>query len=182
MGSISDEALAGEAKTCRRAFGVLYQRHQPAILAYLRRRTRCPDLAADLTGEVFARALAGLGRRRDVAGPFSAWLFGIARLVLMESYRRARLDALLHERLVAGSIALGDEALDRIDRLGEADVVRGALSDLPAPQREAIIGRFVHGHSYDDIARGSECSPQVVRKRVSRGATTLRRTLELEIA
>jgi RNA polymerase sigma-70 factor (ECF subfamily) len=181
MGSLSPD-IDTDAEDGRDAFGALYQRHHPGVLAYLRRRTPCPDLAADLAGEVFARALAGLHRRRDVKGPFSAWLFGIARLVLLESYRRARLDALLHERLVAGSIALRDEALERLDRLGEADVIGRALSDLPEPQRDAVIGRFVHEHSYEDIARGSGCSPQVARKRVSRGATALRCQLQLEFA
>jgi RNA polymerase sigma-70 factor (ECF subfamily) len=170
------------AETGRHVLDVLYRRHHPAVLAYLRRRTPCPDLAADLAGEVFARALAGLHRRRDLTAPLSAWLFGIARLVLMESYRRARLDALLHERLVVGSIALRDEALERLDRLGEADVINRALSGLPAPQREAVIGRFVHEHSYDDIARNSDCSEQVARKRVSRGATALRCQLQFEFA
>ena len=181
VASLSDEALVRELARSADAFVVLYRRYEQPVLAYFRRRTGEAELAADLTGEVFARALEGLRAGRELDGPFSAWLFGIARHVLVDSYRRGRVDDESRLRLAMEPIALTDQALERIDRLGEEDVIRQALADLPEPQREALLARIVGEHSYDDIARALECSPLVVRKRVSRGLATLRSRLNGEL-
>ena len=48
------------------AFGVFYDRHVRALLGYFARRTRDPEVAADLTAETFASAL--VARRRFKPG------------------------------------------------------------------------------------------------------------------
>ncbi|MGO9754697.1 MAG: RNA polymerase sigma factor [Solirubrobacteraceae bacterium] len=48
------------------------------MLAFFRRRTGDPELAADLTAEVFAAALASCHRFRPGKVPASAWLFSCA--------------------------------------------------------------------------------------------------------
>ncbi len=133
VASLSDEALVRDLARSADAFVVLYRRYEQPVLAYFRRRTGDAELAADLTGEVFARALEGLRAGRELDGPFSAWLFGIARHVLVDSYRRGRVDDESRLRLAMEPIALTDQALERIDRLGEEDVIRQALADLPEP-------------------------------------------------
>ena len=48
------------------AFGVFYDRHVKSLLGYFARRTREPEVAADLTAETFASAL--VARRRFKPG------------------------------------------------------------------------------------------------------------------
>jgi DNA-directed RNA polymerase specialized sigma24 family protein len=50
--------LAGDAHD----FAAFYRRHEDAVLSFFLRRTGGADLAADLTAETFARALAGRQR------------------------------------------------------------------------------------------------------------------------
>ena len=70
------------------AFGVFYDRYEDPLLGFLRRATGRADLAADLTAEVFAVALASLDAFRADLGTARAWLFGIARHELAQSWRR----------------------------------------------------------------------------------------------
>lgn len=56
------------------AFGVFYRRHVKPVLAYTLSRTRRPELAADLTAEVFALALEQRERFDPRRGPARAWL------------------------------------------------------------------------------------------------------------
>jgi DNA-directed RNA polymerase specialized sigma24 family protein len=69
-----DEALVAALAEDPEAFVELYRRYEAPLLAYFRRRTRAPELAADLTGEVFARTLEALRAGQAPSGPFSAWL------------------------------------------------------------------------------------------------------------
>src|ERR1700734_4216941 len=69
----------------------LYDRHAKAILAFLVRRTWDPEIAVDILAETFAVAIEGRhrfrgrGRDREAA---RAWLYGIARHLLADHFRR----------------------------------------------------------------------------------------------
>jgi hypothetical protein len=60
--AVTDEALLLAARTDAEAFTRFYRRHATPVLGYLVRRTRDPELGADLTAETFACALEGLTR------------------------------------------------------------------------------------------------------------------------
>ena len=53
-----DELLAGHDVA---SFALFYRRHVDAMLGFFSRRTRDAELAADLTAETFAAALAARG-------------------------------------------------------------------------------------------------------------------------
>jgi RNA polymerase sigma factor (sigma-70 family) len=48
------------------------------------------------------------------------------------------------------------------------------LRGLPADQRDAVQARVVDERPHDEIAAELRCSQSVVRKRVSRGAQSIR--------
>jgi RNA polymerase sigma factor (sigma-70 family) len=155
---------------------VLYDRYEDPLLAFFRRATGHADLAADLTAEVFAVALASLESFRPELGSARGWLFGIARHELAQSWRRGRVEAQARRRLGIEPMTLSDGDLERIDELGAAaqmDSLR-LLDALPAEQRSAVRGRVIDGRDYEDLAREFECSELVVRQRVSRGLRALR--------
>jgi RNA polymerase sigma-70 factor (ECF subfamily) len=172
----SDESLVAEKRFDRAtpAFGEFYARYESAILAYHRRRVGLPEVAADLTGETFARALASRYKFRPSKGSAAGWLFGIAHHVLVDSARRGTVEQKAREKLNMARIELDDADLARIDLLGEDDHLHAALDALPAEQREALLARFVQEESYDETAERLQTSSSVVRKRVSRGLSRLR--------
>lgn len=173
------ELLAAAERGDAEAFAAFYRRYCDLVLAYAVRRLPTPELAADLTMEVFAAALVAVRRqsatRADEPG---AWLFGIARNKLVDAYRRGGNDDAARRQLELEPVDLDDEDVARIDALGSDERVAELLHELPRSQREAIRARILDERSYEEIARELKCSPLVVRKRVSRGLAHLRATLE----
>jgi hypothetical protein len=68
-GSETDDRLLVAAAVDPGAFAEFYGRYERAMLAFFVHRTREPELAADLTAEVFAAALAGVARFRPGGAP-----------------------------------------------------------------------------------------------------------------
>jgi RNA polymerase sigma factor (sigma-70 family) len=158
-------------------FEHFYIEHERAILAFFARRTGRPEIAADLTAETFARALAGRERFDPLNGPARAWLFGIARHLLTDSLRAGRVEDTARRRLGMAPIALDDEALTRIDELADDDAL-AVLAELPARQREAVTAHIIDERDYHEMAAALRCSQSVMRQRVSRGLRAMRRRLE----
>jgi RNA polymerase sigma-70 factor (ECF subfamily) len=171
---VGDDALLMAAARDPAAFTGFYRRYERAVLAYFYRRTGDPELAADLTAEVFAAALIACARYRPGSAPASAWLFGIAQHKLVSSRRRGRVEDRARRRLRMDPIELDDADLERIEREAGAGAVLALFEGLPRDQREAVRARVVDDRPYEEIARELRCSQAVVRKRVSRGLANLR--------
>jgi RNA polymerase sigma factor (sigma-70 family) len=173
----TDQELLAQALTTEpEAFTVFYERHVDVVLAFLRRRTSSPEVAADLMAETFAAALLALHsdtEPQELEVPV-AWLLGIARNKLFESYRRGKVEAAARERLGLEPLVLDDSDLALVDELSESDLVSQLADLLPADQLQALRARVIDEREYDEIARDLECSEAVVRKRVSRALSTLR--------
>lgn len=180
----SDEELLAATSRQPEAFGAFYRRHERAMLVFFLRRTPTPELAADLSAEVFAAALASSSRFRPGKAPAVAWLYAIANNKLSTSRKRGRVEERARKRLEAEPLILTDDALERVEALADtersAEVVRELLAQLPSDQHDAVRSHLLEDRDYGDIARDLQCSQAVVRQRVSRGLKTLRIGLDKE--
>ena len=142
------------------------------------RRTGVPEVAADLTAEVFASALGAAARYRAEGPTAAVWLFTIARNTLSKSVRRGQVEASARRRLGGASIELHEDSLTRLVTADGERWVEELLDRLPPDQREAIRARVLDERDYQDIADELRTSELVIRKRVSRGLAMLRDRLE----
>ncbi len=159
---------------------MFYRRYLPKTVAYLMRETRDPELAADLTAEVFAAIIVASRRYRPDTETALPWVLGIARKTLGSSRRRGRVEGGMRRRLRFEPLELEDSDLEStttIAEQGERTVI-GLVNSLPPDERHAVTARIVNERSYGDIAAQLRCSEMVVRKRVSRGLGRLRRGME----
>src|SRR3954462_9968949 len=170
--SATDEELLSARDAA--SFELFYCRYVDSLLGFFARRTRDPELAADLTAETFAAALASRARYRPAAGTASAWLFGIATKKLADAQRRGYAERRARRRMGMERIELSDADIARIEALGELPAANRLLESLEPDQREAVRARVVEERSYADIAARQHVSEAVVRKRVSRGLATVR--------
>src|SRR3954467_12399776 len=109
-------------------FRLAYQRHAGAVWRYLARRLGDDDLAEVLTGEVFVVAWRG---RHDAPADSLPWLYGVARRVLANDRRGARLPARRPRGVAAHlSVAPSDEP---------SGVVAEALAGLGERDREILL-------------------------------------------
>ena len=158
------------------SFEEFYSRNVTMVLAYFARRARDAELAADLTSETFAAALAGRRRFDPEAGAAGAWLYGIASRKLADAQRRGYAERRMQKRLGMERIELTEADAAEIAALGESEAAT-LLQDLPASQREAVEAHVIEDRGYGEIALELHTSEEVVRKRVSRGLASARKRM-----
>jgi RNA polymerase sigma-70 factor (ECF subfamily) len=176
-----DAAQLRAARTDPEAFASFYRRWAPALHGWL--RTQVPaDVAGDLTAEAFAAALLGLGRfRGNDPGSGVAWLWGIARNLVRQYHRKARLERSARDRL---GIARSYEELDWDEAAARAHAALLAhslvaeLGRLSADQRRAVELRIVADLDFGVVAENLGVSGAAARMRVSRALKVLRSRLE----
>jgi len=176
-GDRPDEELLVAGRRDVEAFGLFYRRRVDAVLAFFLRRTGDRELAADLTAETFAAALAALSRYRPQRSAALAWLFTIAHRKLVDSIRRGQVEDRARRRLRLEPLVFSDEDLERVEQRAAraaGDSALSALEQLSAEQRIAVHGRVLEEAEYAELARRMKCSEAVVRQRVSRGLAELR--------
>jgi RNA polymerase sigma factor (sigma-70 family) len=175
-----DGELLAATRSRPDAFAAFYDRYEAAIVGYFTRRTGDPEVAADLTAEVFAAALAAAGRYRPEAPTAAGWLFTIAHNTLAKSLRAGRVEAYARRRIgISEAVSFAGEEMEAVESAASTDGwVMELLEQLPAEQRQAVRARILQERSYPDIAGELETSELVVRKRVSRGLSTLRAEME----
>jgi RNA polymerase sigma-70 factor (ECF subfamily) len=134
------------------AFGILYEHYLDAIYRYIFFRIGNAAEAEDLTEEVFVSAWKNVdtfepGSERS----FAAWLYRIARNLVIDHYRKRRPENWSAERfatLDTGSLSLDEVTHRRQDEIRLAQAVQ-RLEDV---EQEVIILRFVEGLSHREIA------------------------------
>ncbi len=157
----------------------LYDRHAQAILAFLVRRTWEPEVAVDILAETFAVALEG--RRRfsgDDDEAARAWLYGIARNLLADHFRRSGVQRRALVRLGIELRPLTDIEYERVEELAGSRKLREHVAEkleaLPVDQREAVRLRVVEEQGYQALSQTLDISQDTARARVSRGLQALR--------
>jgi RNA polymerase sigma-70 factor (ECF subfamily) len=150
---VEEQRLVAQAKRGERdAFAALYQAHVQAIFRYLVHRLNDREIADDLTGDVFVRAIEGLKDYTDTGRPFLAWLYRIAHARLVDHYRRTSrrptetdVDDL--------PIPVEMDWDDRMLRQQAALALRTAIAQLTDEQQDVVILRFVEGHRLEAVAQ-----------------------------
>jgi RNA polymerase sigma factor (sigma-70 family) len=168
------ELLAGQDAD---SFAEFYRRHSRRLAGWLVRATGDPEVAADLTAETFAAALVARRRYDPDRGAPATWLYGIAANKLNDWRRRGYAEERARRRLGMERIALTEEDVLELERLGGEVTLVDLLEELPGDQREALRARLLDERDYIEIAGAAGVSEAAVRKRVSRGVAGLRSRL-----
>jgi RNA polymerase sigma-70 factor (ECF subfamily) len=110
------------------------------VYAFAHFRTGDKAIAEDIAAEVFTRAWSKLSYPDDANGA-AAWLFTTTRRLVVDHYRRARLQPLgLVDESAHPSNPSPKSAAVANERLA---ILRGCLTDLSDREREVIGLRFV---------------------------------------
>lgn len=175
----SDAELLAATPRDPEAFAEFYRRNEQPVLSFFVHWCRRGELAADLMAETFAAAFASARAYDPDLGEPRAWLFGIARNVLLRSVRRGRVEDEMRRRLGMARLVIDDDALERVEALSAQPVATSAMKELSSPLRLAVEGRVIDEREYRELAESLECSEAVVRQRVRRGLAQIRRRLEV---
>ncbi len=156
------------------AFTELYRFYADRVYRFCLFRTRRPADAEDLTQQTFLRAIVALPRYEERGLPFGAWLFRIARNVVID-HERSRREALdIDELARAGTDpAIEDETACLADRESLLD----AIARLTPDQREVVGYRFFADLSARETGRLMGRGEATVRGLQARALAALRREL-----
>ena len=193
-GAIHVFALAMEPETKALARGL--RRRDPGLLEalitqyeyrlyrYLLYLTGSAEAARDLFQETWLRVLAR-GHQYDGVSRFDAWLFSIARHLVIDASRRRSMDSLdelLHpDRGGSAQEPRAPEDASPLAAYGSRELAArlgSVLARLPAASREVLLLRFQEDLSLKEIAGIIRAPLSTVKSRLYRGLSAARELLE----
>lgn len=186
LAELAARCLAGDAAAWehlartqhRRIYGICY------------RFTGSQTEAEDLTQEVFLKMYRNLGSFDPTKGGFTTWLTTLTRNLLVDNYRRSRLERASDS--LDESVDGEDEGPSRAERLADSRPgqehhvaglelraqIQAALKQVSPELREAVILRDLEDMDYKDIAEVLGVPQGTVKSRISRGRSELARLLK----
>jgi RNA polymerase sigma-70 factor (ECF subfamily) len=141
------------------------QTHYEELLAFVRRRVRCPALAADIVQETCIRVASGGGAAAAIENP-RAFLYRVAGNLAIDHVRQERTRAKyvtsgpLPENVPDGRPA-ADASIDARRRLA---LLARAVDELPPRCRQVFILRKFEGLDQAEIAQELGISRNMVEK------------------
>jgi RNA polymerase sigma-70 factor (ECF subfamily) len=177
----TDEQLLGLALNGNEeAFTALYRRRQGPVYRFALHMSASPQVAEEVTQEVF---LFLLQRGRDFdpeRGVLAAYLFGVAR-----NYVRRAMEKSYSESAVTvpaeeddPSLVTEIDPLEDIARNQTSKAVWKAVQSLPEHYREVVVLCDLQELSYADAAQALGCALGTIRSRLHRAHEMLVRKLQ----
>ena len=168
-----EEAKSGDGE----AFGQLYEACVDRVYRFIFFRVTDPQVAEDLTSQVFLKAWENLHRYRP-HGPFLAWLYAIARNTVIDNYRTRKQTVSLDE---AAPIPARDEKLDdRMQLQFEVKSLQAAMQHLTEEQQEVITLKFIAEYETAQIAKHMGKSEGAIRALQMRALQALARVMKTD--
>jgi len=177
--SQDDNALIERArKLDDEAWQIIFNRHYPRIYSYLYYKVGDPDVAEDLSGEVFERAVKNIRQFRSRGSGLAGWLTRIAQNLAHDHHRRRYSrppDPLeLNESWISDGLDPSRQVLSQ----ESAAYLHQALQKLTPQQRDVILLRFIAQMRTPEVAKIMGKTEGAIKALQHRALASLRRELE----
>src|ERR1044071_567243 len=172
-----EKILVKEAQEDKAKFGLLYKKYFEQIFLFILKRVESEDTAADITSQVFLKALINISKYKDMGLPFSSWLFRIARNELYDMYRQKDVELVvsLENKGVMEMISeMGEEGKPDYSQL------TAALSLLEDDEMELIEMRFFEKRAFKEIGEILDITENYAKVRTYRLLDKLKKILSNE--
>ncbi len=176
-----EELVTAYASGSNEAFDALLLRYKTRLFNYIYQMVRDRDLSDDIFQETFVKAITTIkqGRYNDL-GKFSAWLYRIARNLVVDSFRAEKNEGSLStddaDYDILNRRELADDTIEDImvDLQIEEDL-RRLVGELPEVQREVLNMRYYKELSFKEIAEQTGVSINTALGRMRYAILNLRR-------
>ncbi len=188
MQALVQRCLAGD----QRAWNQLVGSQHRKVYGLCYRFTGDATEAEDVTQDVFIRVYRNLSSFDAEKGSFQTWIATLTRNLLVDTYRRAKMDRSTESLDV--SFSGEEDGPTKAERLADTRPaqnqerhvaglelkarVQHALKKLSPELREAVILRDLEDMDYKDIALVLKIPEGTVKSRISRGRGELARLLQ----
>jgi RNA polymerase sigma-70 factor (ECF subfamily) len=157
----------------------LIEQYQYRLFRYLLYITGNPERAEDFFQETWIRVLER-GHQYDGKFKFEAWLFTIARNLVIDWQRQKKavsLDSMMDSEEGKGFEIMDEKAESPLQLFLQAETqerVHASLEQLPVAYREVLLLRFQEEMQLDEIARIQATPISTVKSRLYRGLDALK--------
>lgn len=159
-------------------FEVLYRAQFQAITAFFARRSRNPQVVADLTADTFLEAIRSFLDNGPAPGSERPWLYAIARRVYAKHCERSSRQAETlrdHVQWLPLEDDETEELAERIDTERSAHGVLRTLAGLPRLEREAVELVDLAGLTPKEAAAALGVTAGALRVRLFRARARIRK-------
>lgn len=138
--------------------------------------------AQDLTQDVFLRVFKSVKSFRAGEGSFVVWLTRLTRNLLIDHYRRSKMERVtdsIEDQLgiLEEKTAMTARADGRLAGREASELLQGALAKLSPDLRETVILRDIEELEYREVAQVLNVPEGTVKSRLNRGRAELARIL-----
>ncbi len=170
------------------AYRELLGRYQRPVFSLIYRMVRDRESAEDLAQETFVRVFNNI-ESYNPKFKFSSWIFKIATNLTIDALRRKELPtvsidgsryARTDDEIEASRVTVASDDENPEERLEAKELgeeIEGAIGQLRAEYRTAILLRHVEGRPYEEIAEIMEVPLGTVKTYIHRARMELRETL-----
>ncbi len=176
-----EELLASALDFGDVALGELYDRYEGKIYAYIYRRTGEPDLARDLTAQVFIKMLEAIRKEKAWTSSFSGWLYRIAHNVVIDYYRRRKRHNQVSIEDTPTLTATQHNPVQTAEQNMDAEKLRAAIQRLTDEQAQVVSLRFLEGYSIAEVAVVMDKTEGSIKALQYRAVSSLRQLLQYEM-
>jgi RNA polymerase sigma-70 factor, ECF subfamily len=162
-----EEDVIRKAKKDPEAFRPLYTRYYKKIFLFILHRIGEKEICADITSQVFLKALVNLEQYKFKGLPFSSWLYRIAVNECNNYFRKNK-----RERLVVLEESHVDILYDEMFGESMEEELRQKLpfilEKLKPDELQIIELRFLEGRQFNEVAQILEISETYAKVRTYR--------------
>ena len=173
-----EQELIEEAKTRPEAFRPLYDRYYPVMFRYVYNKLRDKEQTADLTSQIFLKALLNLPKYKNQGVPFSAWLYRIAKSEVGQYFRDEKKQpvVVVDEALFA---EIAEEGADLALEHWQGQLA-AALQHLALEEIHLLDLRFQEEKAFKEIGQILGITENNAKVKTYRLLDKLRRLLKLD--
>ncbi|MEP6479556.1 MAG: sigma-70 family RNA polymerase sigma factor [Rhodoglobus sp.] len=147
--------------------------HAPVLTRYVMRLTGDPMFSQDVVQEALLRAWKNTRILEQGEEAARAWLFTVARNIVIDDRRSAR-----HNREFATDLLPEVPSPDQTDAVLDSWLLSDALLSLSLEHRTVVVSAYYLGHTVAEIARREDVPEGTVKSRLHYALRALRLSLQ----
>lgn len=156
---LNDQQLREELKIVEAAkanpamFGALYEKYYKKIFQFIYKRVDDEDITADITAQVFIKAMTNLPKYQYKGVPFSAWLYRIASNEVNQHFRdgKGERTVSIEKNEMSKVLRMADETtLEFSDE--DVAMLLETIQELEPDEVQILELRFFENKAFKEVA------------------------------
>lgn len=161
------QAKSGDSE----AFALLYDAYVERVYRYILFRVSEDETTEDLVSQVFLKAWQNLDRYKLGGSPFIAWLYTIARNLVIDFYRAKKDNLPLDDARTLPSDRQSPP--EEVEARFDLEAMRDGLQALTGDQQQVLILKYIAGLPNENIAKVMKKQEGTIRGLQMRALQTL---------